>query len=68
MTWKDRSRVLKIYGLEIETRSATFETKFPSWVNQDINRLEHSRLVYTNYQERILGWVALSAVFEKVDI
>lgn len=61
MTFTDQTRVIEIYKMGIDTLNATFETEVPSWFDWDNKHLSHSRFVYID-NEKVLGWVALSAV------
>lgn len=61
MTARDSIRVLEIYKMGIDTRTATFESEVPSWKDWDNKHLANSRFVYIE-NDMILGWAALSAV------
>lgn len=60
----DWEQVCAVYKEGIATALATFETKAPSWEEWDAARLPHSRLVA--WDERVLGWAALSPVSKRV--
>ncbi len=62
MTQEDSSRILEIYKTGLETRNATFEVHVPSWNDWDSKHLKHSRFVYVNDDNKVMGWVALSPV------
>jgi L-amino acid N-acyltransferase YncA len=59
MQQQDRSRVLEIYRMGLETRNSTFETTVPSWEDWDLRHLFHSRFVFEE-EGIVLGWIALS--------
>lgn len=59
MHQSDSQRVLKIYGMGLETRNSTFETAVPKWTDWDFLHLSHSRYVFEE-NGLVLGWIALS--------
>ena len=59
MTSADWPAVEAIYAEGIATRSATFETETPSWVEFDTGRLDDHRLIALD-DGVIVGWAALS--------
>ncbi len=58
-------RVAEIYQAGIATGHATFEAEPPSWERFDRTRLPDQRLVAVGPDERVLGWVAASALSER---
>ncbi len=61
MTFGDWEQVKEVYIEGIKTEIATFETAVPSWDKWNSDHLATCRLV-ASYEDRILGWVALSPV------
>jgi phosphinothricin acetyltransferase len=59
MEGADGPEVLRIYGLGIATRNATFEVDLPDWGTWDDKHLNHSRFVFED-DRGVAGWVALS--------
>ncbi|MER7415472.1 N-acetyltransferase family protein [Micromonospora peucetia] len=57
--------VLDIYRLGIATGNATFETEPPTWEQFTASRLPGHRWVAVDPTDRILGWVACSAVSDR---
>jgi L-amino acid N-acyltransferase YncA len=57
--------VLDIYRLGIATGNATFETEPPAWERFLASRLPGHRYVAVSTGERVLGWVACTAVSER---
>lgn len=53
--------VAEIYKQGIDTGMATFEKLVPQWNQWDENHIESCRLV-AKYDNKIVGWAALSAV------
>jgi len=58
----DWSAVERIYARGIQDGEATFEVATPSWGVFDAGRLPGLRLVAVDEGDRVLGWVAASAV------
>ena len=65
MTAADWPAVRAIYEAGIETGDATFETEAPTWEAWDAEHLERPRLVATDPDGKVLGWVALSAYSDR---
>ncbi|MGA8853075.1 MAG: N-acetyltransferase family protein [Christiangramia sp.] len=55
----DAQDILKIYGLGLKTRNATFETTLPSWLDWDKKFHQHSRLVYIK-DDQLIGWAGIT--------
>ena len=58
----DADQVLAIYQAGIDTGDASFELSAPGWAAFDAARLPDHRLVAVDTADRVLGWVAVSAV------
>lgn len=67
MRASDAEEVLAIYQAGLDTGNASFDTKAPDWAKFDAAKLPHHRYVAVdiNGPERLLGWVAVSAVSER---
>ncbi len=61
---EDAADILRIYGLGLETRNASFETQVPTWNKWDQKYLEHSRFIIEE-NDQIVGWASLSRVSER---
>lgn len=59
---EDWLAVEEIYREGIATGNATFEAEPPSWDAFDAGKLDTGRLVAADVDNRILGWIAASAV------
>jgi phosphinothricin acetyltransferase len=57
--------VLDIYRLGIDGGQATFETEPPAWDRFDATRLPGHRFVAVDDGDRVLGWVACTAVSQR---
>ncbi|WP_422734399.1 GNAT family N-acetyltransferase [Micromonospora sp. WMMD558] len=57
--------VLDIYRLGIASGDATFETEPPTWSAFTATRLPGHRWVAVDASDRVLGWVACSAVSDR---
>lgn len=55
--WNDVSR---IYQQGIEAKNATFETMLPEYKQWDATHLKECRLVSTDQEGNVNGWIALS--------
>ena len=62
MTAADWPAVERIYAQGIEDGEATFEVAAPAWEAFDAGRLPGLRLVAVDADDRVVGWVAASAV------
>ena len=62
MTAADWPAVERIYAQAIEDGEATFEVAAPAWEAFDAGRLPGLRLVAVDADDRVVGWVAASAV------
>jgi L-amino acid N-acyltransferase YncA len=60
----DWPEVARIYEEGIRTGNATFETEVPDWEAWDASHLPEHRFVAVD-GERVLGWVAASAVSDR---
>lgn len=58
----DADAVLAIYQAGIDSGLASFEAKAPSWAAFDAGKLPGHRFVAVDEDDRVLGWVAVSAV------
>ena len=58
----DWPAVERIYAQGIEDGEATFEVAAPAWEAFDAGRLPGLRLVAVDADDRVVGWVAASAV------
>ncbi|MFD4152631.1 GNAT family N-acetyltransferase [Streptomyces hydrogenans] len=65
MTADHAEQVLAIYQAGIEEGDATFETTAPAWEVFDASRLPEHRFVALDEADRVLGWVAASAVSDR---
>ncbi|HEX7745979.1 MAG TPA: GNAT family N-acetyltransferase [Micromonosporaceae bacterium] len=65
MTDQHAEAVLEIYRLGIATGQATFETAPPSWAQFAASRLPEHRFVAVDPADRVIGWVACSAVSDR---
>lgn len=65
MTADHAEQVLAIYRAGIEEGDATFETTAPTWEVFDTARLPEHRFVALDEADRVLGWVAASAVSDR---
>jgi L-amino acid N-acyltransferase YncA len=66
MTAHDAGQVLAVYQAGIDTGHATFETKAPDWDGWHTSHLSAHRFVAADAAtDRVLGWVALSAVSDR---
>ncbi|MFE4663340.1 GNAT family N-acetyltransferase [Streptomyces hydrogenans] len=65
MTADHAEQVLAIYQAGIEEGDATFETTAPTWEAFDASRLPEHRFVELDEADRVLGWVAASAVSDR---
>ncbi|MCC2545214.1 N-acetyltransferase family protein [Hymenobacter sp. BT175] len=54
--------VWAIYEQGIATGNATFQTSAPEWSEWTASHLPHSRLVFLDEQDCVLGWAALTPV------
>ena len=54
--------VLAIYQAGMDSGLASFESKAPSWAAFDAGKLPDHRFVAVDEDNRVLGWVAVSAV------
>jgi L-amino acid N-acyltransferase YncA len=61
----DAPAVLAIYQAGLDTGQASFETTAPAWEVFDAARLPDHRLVATDRYDRVVGWVAVSAVSDR---
>ena len=59
---EDWQAVAAIYLEGIQTGVATFQTEAPAWEAWDEGHLKGCRLVAIDEDEKVIGWVALSAV------
>jgi phosphinothricin acetyltransferase len=60
MTADDATQVLTIYQAGLDGGDASFETTAPTWAAFDAGKLPAHRLVATNGDNTIVGWVAVS--------
>jgi phosphinothricin acetyltransferase len=58
----DADAVLAIYQAGIDGGQASFETTAPTWEGFDTGKLPDHRYVAVDQDDRVLGWVAISAV------
>ncbi|NML48996.1 N-acetyltransferase [Streptomyces sp. R302] len=65
MTADHAEQVLAIYRAGIDEGDATFETTAPTWEVFDAGRLPGHRFVALGEADRVLGWVAASAVSDR---
>ncbi|MFB7936257.1 GNAT family N-acetyltransferase [Streptomyces sp. NPDC056049] len=65
MTADRAEQVLAIYQAGIEEGDATFETTAPTWEAFDASRLPEHRFVALGETDRVLGWIAASAVSDR---
>lgn len=61
----DADAVLAIYQTGLDTGDASFETKTPDWDDFYAGKLDRLRLVAVDQDDRVLGWVAASAVSKR---
>ena len=66
MTAIDWPAVEAIYAAGIATGNATFETTPPSWQQFDATRLADHRLVCIGHSESVVGWIAATAMSERL--
>lgn len=59
------AEVERIYAAGIATGHATFEDAPPSWERFDATKLPQHRYVALDEQDRVVGWVAASAVSDR---
>ena len=62
MTPADADAVLAIYQAGMDGGNASFEHSAPSWAAFDAGKLAGHRFVAVDDRDRVLGWVAISAV------
>lgn len=55
-------QVAEIYQQGLDSRLATFQTEVPEFADWDKGHLQQLRYVALNADQRVLGWVAVSAV------
>ncbi|MGW4498250.1 N-acetyltransferase family protein [Micromonospora sp. NPDC004336] len=60
MTADDADRVLTIYQAGLDTGDASFETAAPTWAEFDAGKLTDHRLVASDADGAVIGWVAVS--------
>ncbi len=65
MTAADWPAVKGIYAEGIASGDATFETEPPSYEEWDGDHLTACRLLHTDEQDKVLGWIALSPVSDR---
>jgi phosphinothricin acetyltransferase len=58
----DADAVLAIYQTGMDGGQASFESQAPTWAAFDASRLPDHRYVAVDADDRVLGWVAVSAV------
>ena len=58
----DADAVLAIYQAGMDSGLASFESKAPTWATFDAGKLPGHRFVAVDADDRVLGWVAVSAV------
>jgi L-amino acid N-acyltransferase YncA len=58
----DADAVLAIYQAGIDSGLASFESHAPSWAAFDAGKLPDHRFVAVDEDDRVLGWVTVSAV------
>ncbi len=58
----DADAVLAIYQAGMDGGLASFESKAPTWVAFDAGKLPDHRYVAVDQDDRVVGWVAVSAV------
>jgi L-amino acid N-acyltransferase YncA len=58
----DAAAVLAIYQAGLDTGDASFETRAPGWDAFDAAHLPAHRFVGVDAADRVLGWIAVSAV------
>lgn len=58
---EDWEQVSKIYLEGINTKKATFQTEVPTFEEWDSGHIDVCRLVARSEDDKILGWIALSA-------
>lgn len=61
----DAPTVLAIYQTGLDTGQASFETHAPTWNTFDHAKLTDHRLVAVDPNDRVLGWIACSAVSDR---
>ena len=65
MTDEHADQVLDVYRRGIATGHATFETEPPTWEAFTSGRLPGHRFVAVDRDDRVVGWVACSAVSDR---
>ena len=62
MVETDAEALLRIYQAGLDTGQASFELTAPTWAAFDAGKLPDHRHVAVDDEDRVLGWVAVSAV------